>query len=122
MVRVKRLVFRLVRAALLRYVRAQPRPQDRAGADRRVTIMLTTAWGMGGTIRANLNLARHLAGAGYDVEIISVGRHRDEPFFGAFPPGVRVVALEDRRHGARRRPAQRLLCGWRAGCGGAAGS
>ena len=109
MVRLKRGVFRLVRAALLRRVRAQPRPQDRVGAERRVTILLTTAWGMGGTIRANLNLARHLAAAGYEVEIISIGRHRDEPFFGAFPPAVRVVALEDRRKGARRPPLQRLL-------------
>jgi glycosyltransferase involved in cell wall biosynthesis len=108
-VRLKRSVFRLVRAALLRFVRARPRPHDRAGAERRVTILLTTAWGMGGTIRANLNIARHLAAAGYDVEIISAQQGRDEPFFGAFPAGVRVVALEDRRKGARRRPLQRLL-------------
>lgn len=107
--RAKRAVFRLLRAALLRYVRARPRASDLDGAERRVTIMLTTAWGMGGTIRANLNLARHLAAAGYEVEIISVAQTREQPFFGAFPPGVRVVALEDRRRGARRRPLQRLL-------------
>jgi glycosyltransferase involved in cell wall biosynthesis len=106
---IKRAVFRVIRAALLRYVRARPRPEDEAGADRRVFILITTAWGMGGTIRANLNLARYLAATGYEVEIISVGRHRDVPFFGEFPPGVRVVALEDRRRGASTRPLQRLL-------------
>jgi glycosyltransferase involved in cell wall biosynthesis len=106
--RLKRFVLRAVRAALLRYVRARPRPEDEAGADRRVFILITTAWGMGGTIRANLNLARYLAD-GYEVEIISVGRHRDVPFFGEFPPGVRVVALEDRRRDAPMRPLQRLL-------------
>jgi glycosyltransferase involved in cell wall biosynthesis len=107
--RAKRVVFRLLRAALVRYVRAQPRPADAEGAERRVLIMLTTAWGMGGTIRANLNLARHLAAAGYEVEIISVGQTRQEPFFGSFPAGVKVAALEDRRRGARRRPLQKLL-------------
>jgi glycosyltransferase involved in cell wall biosynthesis len=107
--KLKRFVRRRLRAALLRFVRARPRPEDEAGADRRVLILLTTAWGMGGTIRANLNLARYLAAAGYEVEIIGVGRHRDEPFFGEFPPGVRVVALEDRRRGAPMRPLQRLL-------------
>jgi glycosyltransferase involved in cell wall biosynthesis len=108
-VRIKRAVLRAVRSALLRHVRARPRPEDYAGAERRVFILITTAWGMGGTIRANLNLARYLAAEGYEVEIISVGRHRDEPFFGEFPPGVRVVALEDRRRGARVLPLQRLL-------------
>lgn len=107
--RVKRSAFRLLRAALLRYVRARPRPADLEGAQRRVFILLTTAWGMGGTIRANLNLARHLAAAGYEVEIISVGRTRENPFFGEFPAGVKVSALEDRRPGARRRPLQKLL-------------
>jgi glycosyltransferase involved in cell wall biosynthesis len=108
-VRLKRAVFRLVRAALLRYVRAEPSPDDLVGADRRVFILITTAWGMGGTIRANHNLAGYLAAAGYEVEMISVGRHRDVPFFGEFPPGVRVYALEDRRRDARVRPLQRLL-------------
>ena len=111
MVRIKRAVWRAVRSALVRYVRARPRPEDEAGAERRVLILITTAWGMGGTIRANLNLARYLAAEGYEVEIISIGRHRDEPFFGAFPPGVRVVALEDRRRVAGMRPLQRLLRG-----------
>ena len=95
---VKRLVIRILRSALVRLARAQPR--DRAGADRRVTIMLTSAWGMGGTIRAAHNMAKHLAANGYDVELISAMRTREEPFFGSFPPGVKVRALDDRRPGA----------------------
>ena len=83
----KRAVFRAVRGALIRHVRAQPRPEDLVGADRRVTIILVSAWGMGGTIRTVLNLAGHLAQS-YDVEIISVFRSRDVSFFGSFPPGV----------------------------------
>jgi glycosyltransferase involved in cell wall biosynthesis len=95
-------VGRLVRAALFRTARAQPRARDLEGAERRVTILMTAAWGMGGTIRANLNLARHLAATGHEVEIISVvrGQGRDEPFFGPFPDGVKVVALDDRRKNA----------------------
>ena len=51
---------------------------------------------MGGTIRAALNLAGYLADH-YEVEIISVFRRRDESFFGSFPPGIRVSALDDQR-------------------------
>jgi glycosyltransferase involved in cell wall biosynthesis len=108
--RIKRLPFRVVRSTLLRAARARPR----AGADdRRVVILLISAWGMGGTIRAALNLAGHLAAQGRDVEIISWYRRRDRSFFGEFPPGVRVTALEDQRPGARYgvlvRLARRLL-------------
>jgi glycosyltransferase involved in cell wall biosynthesis len=106
-IRVKRAVFRAIRTALLRHARAQPRPEDEAGAERRVFILLTTAWGMGGTIRTILNLAHHLS-AQHEVTIISVARTREQPFF-QFPSDVRIVALEDRRRGARRLPLQRLL-------------
>jgi glycosyltransferase involved in cell wall biosynthesis len=98
LLRLKRLVARGLRRVLIRYARAEPR--DRTGAERRVTIMLTSAWGMGGTIRAAHNLAKHLAANGYDVELLSVMRTREEPFFGSFPPGVRATALDDRRPGA----------------------
>jgi glycosyltransferase involved in cell wall biosynthesis len=102
--RAKRLARRLVRSALFRTARARPRAADLAGAERRVTILMTAAWGMGGTIRANLNLARHLVAAGHEVEIISIvrGWGRDKPFFGAFPEGVKVVALDDRRRNGER--------------------
>jgi glycosyltransferase involved in cell wall biosynthesis len=112
LLRVKRLGVRAVRAALVRYVRAQPRPADMVGAERRVTILLLSAWGMGGTIRAAHNLAGHLAQNGYTVELISVFRLRDEPWFGSFPPGVKVTALDDHRAGGtprRLRPLRRLL-------------
>jgi len=76
-------------------------------------IVLTSAWGMGGTIRAAHNVAGHLTSTGYDVELISVKRTREEPFFGTFPPGVRACALDDRRPGLvpwYLRPARKLLC------------
>ena len=96
-----------------RYARARPRPADAAGGERRLVFLLTTAWGMGGTIRTTLNLAGYLARF-YEVEIISIGRGRDRPFFGEFPSGVRVVTLEDRRATARakrRHVARRILGG-----------
>ena len=83
------------RAALLRYARARPRGRD----DRRVVIVIGSAWGMGGTIRAALNLAGYLADHA-DVEILSAYRRRDTPFMGAFPPGVTVTALDDQRPSA----------------------
>src|SRR5688572_17537205 len=92
----KRAAARAVRGALVRHVRAEPRPEDRAGAERRVYIILVSAWGMGGTIRAALNLAGYLADH-YDVEVISVFRRRDSSFFGSFPPGIKVTALDDQR-------------------------
>jgi glycosyltransferase involved in cell wall biosynthesis len=109
-IRARRLTYRALRGALVRYVRAEPR--GAAGAERRVTILIASAWGMGGTIRAAHNQAKYLAAHGYDVELLSVMRSRDEPFFGSFPPGVRARALDDRRPGAvprALRPARKAL-------------
>ena len=85
------------------------RGQEVAPTDRRVYIVLLHAWGMGGTIRTTLNLAGSLAER-HEVEVISVLRRRDEPFF-PFPPGVQVNALDDRRPAAkaRRGAVPRLL-------------
>jgi glycosyltransferase involved in cell wall biosynthesis len=64
-----------------------------------VRFLLAHAWGMGGTIRTTLNLAGELAQR-HDVEVLSVVRRRERPFF-AFARELRVAALDDRRSGAR---------------------
>lgn len=60
-----------------------------------VHILITHAFGMGGTVRSALTLAGELAPT-RPVEIISVHRAREAPFF-PFPDGVRVTVLDDRR-------------------------
>ena len=67
---------------LLRAVRTEPRART---AERRLFIVLWTAWNMGGTIRAAFNLAEYMQARGWQVEIISGYRDRDEPFFGIVP-------------------------------------
>jgi glycosyltransferase involved in cell wall biosynthesis len=108
LIAVKRLVLRVFRSALLRYVRAEPDPS--LEPDKKVFILLVSAWGMGGTIRAAINLAGYLAGH-KDVEIISTYRRREEPYF-AFDPRVKVTALDDERKGAtplHMRPLRAVL-------------
>ena len=75
---------------------ALPRPpRARRAAGGPVRFLLAHAWGFGGTIRTTLTLSGALA-ATRDVEIVSVLRRRERPFF-PIPAGVRVRALEDRR-------------------------
>ena len=57
--------------------------------------MLAHAWAMGGTVRTTLTVAGWLSER-RDVELVSVLRRRDEPFF-PFAAGLRVRALHDRR-------------------------
>jgi glycosyltransferase involved in cell wall biosynthesis len=109
--RIGALITRALRSAFARYVRAAPRPEDEAGAEKRVFMLLMTAYGMDGTIRATLNLATHLDSRGYEVVILSVGRTRDEPFF-SIPPGVTVEVLDDKRPEqlpSLRHPIRRML-------------
>ena len=90
-----------------RVVQALVRPGRPDGFEG-VRILLMHAYGMGGTIRTCLTLAEHLAAHG-PVEVISIVRSRDEPFF-AFPAGVKVTTLDDRRADAPPRGlAQRVL-------------
>ena len=105
---VKRVILRVFRSALLRYVRAAPDPS--LDPERKVFILLVSAWGMGGTIRAAINLAGYLADH-KEVEIVSTYRRREEPYF-AFDPRVKVTALDDERKGAtprHLRPLRALL-------------
>jgi glycosyltransferase involved in cell wall biosynthesis len=102
--RADRLRRRALRSALVRTARVEPKGGEK------VYILLVSAWGMGGTIRAAINLAGYLADH-HDVEIISTYRRRDEPYF-PFDPRVKVLALDDERPGAvpwHIRPARALL-------------
>ncbi|HEY6693519.1 MAG TPA: glycosyltransferase family 4 protein [Solirubrobacteraceae bacterium] len=83
-----------VHRAALRLAGVLPRGGGAPG-DGSVRFLLAHAWGMGGTIRTTLTIASHLS-EHRDVEVMSVYRRRDEPFF-AFPPGLRVRALHDGR-------------------------
>ncbi|GAB3963365.1 hypothetical protein GCM10029978_020900 [Actinoallomurus acanthiterrae] len=65
----------------------------------KITFLLESAYGMGGTIRATLTLANHLA-MRHDVEIITLHRRRDDPFF-PIDDRISVRTLIDHRKGAR---------------------
>jgi glycosyltransferase involved in cell wall biosynthesis len=102
----KRGIRRVLRSLLVRAARRRPRDD----APEKVYILLVSAWGMGGTIRAAINLSGYLADH-HEVEIISTYRRRDTPYF-AFDPRVKVVALDDEREGRTPwhiRPARALL-------------
>jgi glycosyltransferase involved in cell wall biosynthesis len=91
-------------SALRNLLRSRLR-RDKSGR-RRVYLLMTHAYGHGGVARTTLNLAGLLAARGHDVEIISVLRRRDEPFF-PIPENVRVSVLEDqRRPDGVRRPSK----------------
>ncbi|MCS0638119.1 glycosyltransferase [Streptomyces sp. LP05-1] len=61
----------------------------------KVSFLIHTIYGIGGTIRTTLNLAEELADR-HEVEIVSVFRHRDKPLF-AIDPRISVVPLVDTR-------------------------
>jgi glycosyltransferase involved in cell wall biosynthesis len=101
-----RMIARAIRGALVRYVRAEPRPRDYTDPPR-VTILTVSGWGRGGTTRAMLNLAGYLKDK-HEVEVIGLWRLLDEPFF-EHPEGVDFYAMEDLRPGHRPRGLKALL-------------
>jgi glycosyltransferase involved in cell wall biosynthesis len=62
----------------------------------RISFLIHTAYGIGGTIRTTCNLANALAGLGHEVEVVSVFRHREKPAF-SYSPEVRLHHLLDTR-------------------------
>jgi len=64
----------------------------------KITFLLQSAFGMGGTIRATLTLANELVRR-HEIELINVARLRDKPFF-KIDDRVRVRTLMDLREGA----------------------
>ena len=105
---VKRAGRRVARSALMRSARVKPKAGEQPG--RKVYILLVSAWGMGGTIRAAINLAGYLTDH-HEVEIISTYRRRERPYF-PFADGVKLTALDDERPGATPRllrPLRALL-------------
>ncbi|MEV5752203.1 glycosyltransferase family 4 protein [Actinoallomurus sp. NPDC052308] len=65
----------------------------------KITFLLGSAYGMGGTIRATLTLADRLA-ARHEIEIITLHRRRTDPFF-PIDERIGVRTLMDLRKGAR---------------------
>ncbi|TDC04885.1 glycosyltransferase [Nonomuraea longispora] len=65
----------------------------------KVSLVLTSAYGMRGDVRATLNLATALAER-HDVEVISVRRQKEKPFFPV-GPGVSMRSVIDARPGVR---------------------
>ncbi|GEB47981.1 MULTISPECIES: glycosyltransferase family 4 protein [Streptomyces] len=62
-----------------------------------ISFLIFSAYGMGGTVRTTFNLAQALAEQ-HEVEVVSVFRYRDKPFFEP-GNGVRLRSLVDmRRH------------------------
>ena len=87
-------VHRLATATLRRLLHVGARG---GGDATKVHILLMHAWGLGGTIRTTFNVAGHLAGT-REVEILSVVKRRERPFF-PFPAGVTVTPLTEGRGG-----------------------
>ncbi len=87
---------RLAMAALVPLLRRRRHPES----DPRVRVLLLHAYGMGGTIRTTINLAEGLA-LHHRVELVSVVRRRQRPFF-EMPSHVEVRDMVDQRRGRRR--------------------
>src|SRR4051794_29018439 len=95
--------------AALRAARALARRRPPAAGDGRdLRVLLLHAYGMGGTVRAANSLVSALAER-HDVEVVSLVRRRDEPFF-PYPERVAMSTVDDQRPGRRGRgPVERVL-------------
>ncbi|PFJ17424.1 UDP-glucose--polyglycerol phosphate glucosyltransferase [Bacillus cereus] len=60
----------------------------------KIHFLVFDIFGMGGTGRTVLNVANYLAQNQYDIEIISVFRHRNKGFF-EIDPRIKVTVLQD---------------------------
>ncbi|GAB3741878.1 glycosyltransferase family 4 protein [Nocardiopsis nanhaiensis] len=77
----------------------------------KIAFVIANGYAMGGTIRTVYNLARGLS-ADHDVEIVSLVRRREKPFFQP-PEGVRLVPLsDDTEDPVVKRPSKRALDRW----------
>ncbi|TDD49134.1 glycosyltransferase [Nonomuraea terrae] len=65
----------------------------------RISLVLASAYGMRGDVRATLNLATALSER-HDVEVISIRRQKDKPFF-PIGPKVSMRSVVDARPGVR---------------------
>ena len=65
----------------------------------RIRYVLLHAFGTGGTIRTVINQANTLVAAGHDIELVSLLRHKDEPWF-PLDPRVTITSLTDSRSSA----------------------
>ncbi|MFI0356045.1 glycosyltransferase family 4 protein [Actinomadura sp. 9N407] len=99
---------RSARSAVLAATRAVAATRRRPPPGRRLRVrfLLQHAYGTGGTIRTVLNLSGYLARE-HDVEIVSVVRHRELPFF-RFHPDVRIRSADDATGPPPGRVARRL--------------
>ncbi|RBM04709.1 glycosyltransferase family 4 protein [Streptomyces sp. PT12] len=79
----------------------------------KIRYLLLHAYGMGGTIRTVITQANAMAAAGHDVELVSVLRRKDEPYFDV-DPRVRLSSLTDARPSAAPPPPRGLLARLRA--------
>jgi glycosyltransferase involved in cell wall biosynthesis len=89
-----------VHRVALGLVAALPRRAAGAGSPR-IQILLLHAYGLGGTVRTSFNLADGI-GSAHEVELISLIRRREAPFF-AFPERAAVSVVDDQRRRAVRR-------------------
>lgn len=79
----------------------------------RITFLVRTVWGIGGTIRTTLNTAEALADRGHDVRIVSCVRTKAAPDF-AIDPRIPVTSLWDVRSRADGGESLSLLDAYRA--------